>query len=76
MIRTILNPHIKQQLLELTYEELAEIGRKLGGLQPQSVKANLRNNSEKMVVPHVQIIIKEALKLDQNTEIIEIVDIP
>jgi len=76
MISTILNPEIKKQLLESPDHILAEIGWQLGGLQVQTIKVNLKNNAPRMTLPHVQQVIKEVLKIEQDIEIVEIIDIP
>lgn len=69
MKSTYLIPKIKEDLLTCTDEELLPVAKSLG-IQVQSVRANLRRNSSQMVLPHVQLVIKQVLNLDQDEEII------
>ena len=76
MLTTFLTPEIKEQLLNSPDHILAEMGWQMGGLQVQTIRANLKNNAPRMTLPHVQVIIRDVLNLPSTEEIVEIIDIP
>jgi len=75
MITTILNPEIRQRLLNADDTVLSAIGSKMGNIQAQAVRANLRRNSPRLCLTHVKSEIKKQLNLPIDTEIEMVIDI-
>lgn len=70
MIKSVLNPEIKERLIN-DQMALAIIAVNIGK-EVQTVKANLKNGSPMFCQPHFQMLIRKALKLEDNEEIVTI----